>query len=68
MGDTTKTSWEAACEWYKPEETYRCIQDDLRKGELKIPRDITSREFADWLTDQYRLAMNRGILNERECV
>ncbi|EKK02693.1 hypothetical protein RBSH_01989 [Rhodopirellula baltica SH28] len=25
-----------------------------------VPTDVTSREFAEWLTDQYRLAMRKG--------
>jgi len=27
-----------------------------------VPKDVTSREFAEWLTNEYRLAMTKGIL------
>ena len=28
---------------------------------MAMPEDVYSREFAEWLTDQYRLAMRKGI-------
>jgi hypothetical protein len=34
----------------------------LRQEKLQaIPRDVFSVEFAEWLCDQYRLAMAKGI-------
>lgn len=50
-----KTPWEFACDWYKVEDIhYECSKREM-------PSDVRSREFAEWMTDQYRLAMNRGI-------
>jgi len=50
-----KTPWEFACDWYSVEAVHRgCLQ-------MPVPRDTESREFAEWLTHQYRLAMNRGL-------
>jgi hypothetical protein len=58
------TSWDKACEWYTEEEVYRCIQQTRSitfEPRHKIPDDIYSREFAAWMTEQYRLAMAKGI-------
>ncbi len=62
-----KTPWEFACSWYRPDEIgnyiararekHGCFRSDV----LNIPTDIYSQEFADWLTEQYRLAMAKGI-------
>ena len=60
----TTSDWEFACNWYKPDEIERAIQQSGGKSFGawdKIPADVTSREFAVWLCDQYRLAMNKGI-------
>lgn len=67
MSDLAKqaaeTSWEIACKWYTPDEVHRSIQfQHAVPGALPpIPADVNSREFTEWLTDQYRLAMNKGI-------
>lgn len=57
--------WDFACGWYQPDEIYRAInrlREPLTGDRSKqIPEDVTSREFAEWLTHQYRLAMNKGI-------
>lgn len=63
-----KTPWEFCCEWYKPGEIAWSIAR-MRAGfggfaieaNNKIPEDVYSPEFAEWLTHQYRLAMNKGI-------
>jgi hypothetical protein len=58
------TAWEIATYWYSVDEIHRCI---LAKGswifgaEEPIPEDTKSREFAEWLTEQYRLAMAKGV-------
>jgi hypothetical protein len=60
-----KTPWEIACEWYDTDQIHDSI---LRRqnpvfGEMhdKIPTLVTSREFAEWMTKQYRLAMAKGV-------
>jgi hypothetical protein len=61
-----KTPWEFARAWYKPDEIEHAIAGSRKPtshfgGLPQIPSDIYSREFAEWLTDQYRLAMVKGI-------
>jgi hypothetical protein len=55
--------WELACQWYDVDDIHRCITQKLTPafgGEIDIPNDVASREFAEWLADQYRLAMRKG--------
>lgn len=47
--------------WYPSEEIFRCLKQDLEAAHGRMPRDISSIEFAEWLADQYRLAMLKGI-------
>ena len=54
-----KTPWEFACEWYGEKEIARAISD--QRWNDTMPRDTGSFEFAKWLTNQYRLAMTKGI-------
>lgn len=62
---TEQTPLSIATNWYRVDDIERAIarqstglpRDDYRK----IPANIYSREFAEWLTDQYRLAMAKGI-------
>ncbi len=69
MSDTIegKTPWEFACDWYKPSEIARSIARTklpyiaTLSDYQKVPTDVYSEEFANWLTDQYRLAMTKGI-------
>lgn len=58
-----KTPSQIATEWYTADEVYRGIamQRSVPGALPSIPRDVTSREFAEWLTDQYRMAMAKGI-------
>lgn len=58
-----KTPWEFACGWYTPDEIERSIANRHKSGFVRndIPADIESRAFAEWLCDQYRLAMNKGF-------
>lgn len=55
--------WEFACQWYDVDDIHRCITQKLTPafgGEIDIPNNVASREFAEWLADQYRLAMRKG--------
>lgn len=58
-------TWKFACEWYGVEEIHRSItRSNLCRslGDMQpIPTDVYSREFAEWLADQYRLAMRKGV-------
>lgn len=56
--------WQFACQWYGVDEIHYAIN---RERELKspgdlpvVPSDVSSREFAEWLADQYRHAMRKG--------
>lgn len=62
MGDRLagRTAWEFACDWYTPDQIKYSIANRYRTGH-SIPEDIDSMEFANWLTEQYRLAMTKGI-------
>lgn len=72
------TPWEFACKWYTVDEIHAAITRERRfhqTGDLKpVPEDIYSREFAEWLTEQYRLAMRKGAelatseMKNRPCV
>lgn len=56
--------WLVASEWYQESAIFRCINHNMGPlGEPyeKIPLDVCSCEFAEWLTNQYRLAMAKGI-------
>ena len=59
-----ETPWEIAEGWYDEDQIFRAIErsgsDDVGSWE-KIPTDVHSREFARWLTHQYRLAMAKGV-------
>ena len=64
LPDPLQNPWKFACGWYSQDDVFRGIQNsgDNRFGALQpIPRDIYSRDFAVWMTDQYRLAMTKGI-------
>lgn len=54
-----KTPWEFACDWYTPDGIARSIHAKIRLVEM--PGDVESKDFAEWLTEQYRLAMAKGI-------
>jgi len=58
-----ETPWEFAEKWYSTDSIHREL---CRKSRDEIPNDITSYEFAEWLTLQYRLAMSKGIQIGRE--
>lgn len=57
--------WEFACQWYGVDEIHSAITRPrpLRAvGDLPpVPEDVYSREFAEWLAHQYRLAMRKGV-------
>lgn len=60
------SAWEFACNWYRPDEIERSIASDFATSDpltvsRRVPTDVQSREFAVWLCEQYRLAMNKGI-------
>lgn len=56
--------WDFACKWYDVDGIHRSItrsETNRQLGDLPpIPTDVYSREFAEWLADQYRLAMRKG--------
>ena len=57
-----KTAWEFACDWYTPDQIAYSIKNRHRMpSDTAIPDDIDSAGFAQWLTEQYRLAMTKGI-------
>jgi hypothetical protein len=59
-----KTPWEFACAWYTADQIQRCLDRQRRLLDHPLhptPTDIYSREFAEWMADQYRLAMRKGI-------
>jgi hypothetical protein len=56
-----KRPWEFCCEWYRPEEIHRCIAQRFGEDRRAVPEDVHSLEFAEFLCEQYRLAMNKGI-------
>lgn len=65
-----QTNWEFCLAWYKAQDIHNAINSP-NTGELsqmnEIPTDVKSMEFADWLCNQYRLAMNKGMeIMERE--
>ena len=52
-----------ACEWYRPERIFAAMN-----GSPSIftqfdcpPQDVTSFEFAQWITEHFRRAMAKGI-------
>lgn len=55
--------WEFVCQWYDVDDIHRCITSKLNPvfgGSADIPKDTASREFAEWLAGEYRLAMRKG--------
>lgn len=48
--------WEFACQWYDVESIHHGINHD----KSIVPADVYSREFAEFLAEQYRLAMRKG--------
>lgn len=73
--DVTPSSWDMACDWYTPDCIHMSMQSILRDAPLEPserrklpPGDCGSREFAEWMCHQYRLAMNKGIELERQRV
>lgn len=55
---------EFVCQWYTVDEIHNAINRERRfrqVGDLpRVPEDVHSRKFAEWLTEQYRLAMRKG--------
>lgn len=63
--------WIFACQWYNVDDIHRSLtraEKNRQLGDLPaVPTDVYSREFAEWLADQYRLAMQKGAeLAKRE--
>lgn len=59
-----QTPMEFASDWYKAKEIHRAINDQLNGFDdtiRKIPRDVHSVEFAEWMANQYQLAMCKGM-------
>lgn len=65
MNINGKSQWEFCCEWYSVNEISDFISREtsqhIERRATPIPEDIRSREFAEWLAHQYRLAMNKGM-------
>ncbi len=68
--EITKNPWLFACQWYSVDEIHNGI---TTAKDLVIPTDVKSREFAEFLAEQYRLAMRKGaelaiseMMDERE--
>lgn len=59
-----KHPWQFACQWYDVDGIHRSITRSrlLRSiGDVPpVPEDVYSIEFAEWLAEQYRLAMRKG--------
>ena len=60
MGEEIETPWDFACNWYTVEQTREYLQQRQPDGD--VPDDVHSDEFAEWLTNQMRLALSRGIV------
>lgn len=62
-----QTPSEFAADWYRTEEIHQCLNRHTTFGlpgderYRNIPQDHTSIEFAEWLANEYRLAMTKGI-------
>lgn len=58
---SSPTPWQFATDWYDVDGIHAALQNrhDDRYG--TIPTDHASREFAEWLAHEYRLAMAKGI-------
>lgn len=56
--------WYFACQWYGVEEIHRSLNRSETQRQLgylpAVPTDVYSLEFAEWLAEQYRLAMRKG--------
>lgn len=64
MTEESKRAWETAKKWYKPCEIYERIQKAnkiLQVDTETIPVDIYSKEFSEWLTNEFVHAMAKGI-------
>lgn len=59
-----RTPYQFATQWYDVDGIHRSItrSKQMRSvGDLpEVPEDVYSREFAEWLAGQYRLAMLKG--------
>jgi len=64
MTNERKTPWEFACNWYTVERTREYLQQRQPDGD--VPTDVHSNEFAEWLTNQMRLSMARGVFHGRQ--
>ncbi len=66
----TMTALEIAQDWYRVDQIHASIKRECEALPPTgvIPTDVTSHEFAEWLADQYRLAMARGIMLGKELV
>lgn len=65
------SDWDFVCGWYRENDIAAAIRRSLEPpfptAANQIPKDVTSTEFAVWLTHQYRLAMKKGMeLKEQE--
>ncbi len=59
-----RTPFEIAESWYNEDQIHSSIircRDLKGPSSEKVPTDVHSKEFARWLTTQYRLAMAKGV-------
>ena len=63
-----ESAFDVASRWYNADSVYAYIQRQnsklpyTREQHIEtMPRDVRTREFSNWLTNQYRLAMAKGI-------
>ena len=60
MGEEIQSPWDFARDWYTVEQTREYLKQRQPDGD--VPIDVHSDEFAEWLTNQMRLALSRGIV------
>ena len=62
-----ESAFDFASRWYNADSVYGYIQRQYNGRPFTLdepnsmPLNVWSREFANWLTNQYRLAMAKGI-------
>ena len=59
-----RSAWEIAEAWYDEVGIAKAISESGSGGFGswdRVPEDVHSREFAKWLTHQYRLALSKGV-------
>jgi hypothetical protein len=78
MKSIVESPWNFACQWYRVTDVLtqiRLPRDENNISDFsRMPEDVYSDEFAEWLTEQYRLAMCKGAelaiaeMRDKPCV